>query len=80
MYLVTPFPFSPNTLSPQGGSHCCSVCCKAGPERRKTANTLREGPKTFQARQDEMLSRDVGIQTLLIWADPFLFMILWILP
>lgn len=34
---------------------------------------LREGPKTFQERQDEMLSRDVGMQALPLWADPFSF-------
>lgn len=45
---------------------------KAGPERR-AANMVKLCPKSFQERHEGMLSRGVGIQALLIWADSFSF-------
>lgn len=74
---------SPNTrqyLSAPEGTHCYSACCKAGPERRKATNTLREGPKTSQDRQDEMLSGDVAPRFSPSGHILFVLVMLWILP
>lgn len=65
------FPFSQTSQS--SGRLSAAQCCKTGPERRKAANMVRDCPRSFQEGQEGMISRGIGIQVLLIWADSFSF-------